>query len=151
MQFDVSQPIAFLRARRDQIDQAIAALEALGVPPAIAAPPARKADPARGGARQKPAKAAKAPKVSAKPSTESAPRGDDALPIARKGRVPRKGAQQEYCATHEETAAKVAVLKAAGLRRAGPMERLSPGLFDVRPSRDDDGTSVVLWREVAGE
>lgn len=147
--FDVSAPLAFLRDRRDEIDQAIASLEALATERAVEAvlvdaptPPTRK-----------PARAAKPKAAPATTGKRKAPAIADDEPVARKGKAPTVGVQSEYCATDAERRDKVAELKAAGFTRAGTGVRLGPGMFDVRPSGDEDGTSVVLWRdqEATGE
>lgn len=145
LQFNVEPTLDFLRTKRSQIDAAIAAIEVLGSP---APEPSATGDapPARGGAHQKPASAPKSKPAKAKASKRAA-KVDDAEPIARKGRAPVTGVQQLYCADEKERREKVAALKADGYERAGMGVRLGAGMFDVRPSGDEDGTSVVLWRE----
>lgn len=136
--------VRLLRAECSRLETIIAARE--GSAPGAEELPAKKASAPPAAVKERATKPPQKGKHKG-PRKLTAPASDDA-PVARKGHVPRVGVQQAFCADDRERVAKVAALKAAGYRRCGPTERLTAGLFDVRPSGDGDGSSTVLWREI---
>jgi hypothetical protein len=84
----------------------------------------------------------------------SKPAGDNDEPRSVKGKMPKKGVEQKYCATLAARQAALEELKQGGYQRVGPGAPLTAGTYDVRPTGDEDDSVVVLWREkaeVAGE
>jgi hypothetical protein len=159
---------AGIRLAIEQMDRELVAMRnALSwldqaAPTAEEAPPEEK--PVRRQKRKKAerqAKKGRAPKKSkagAKPGrrggASSKPAAADDEPRTVKGKMPKKGVEQKYCATLPERQAAIAELKDLGYTRVGPGAPLTAGTFDVRPTGDEDDSVVVLWREkaeVAGE